>query len=151
VLKVGPGLTFALREALFALSAIEAELVPPDERSRLPEVLDEVMRDDPKWWQGYYHGTPDEQLLARRFSYSDRSRYYWPHPRLEAAQSALLETLQRRGIPLPLLSQYLPDQYTRVRAGTLSNDPRDLVLDRVRDVLRGYAAACHPTAEEHLS
>ena len=33
VLKVGPALTFALREALFALAAIEDELVPQAERS----------------------------------------------------------------------------------------------------------------------
>ena len=33
VLKVGPGLTFALREALFALAAIEDELVPAERRS----------------------------------------------------------------------------------------------------------------------
>ena len=30
ILKVGPGLTFALREALFALAAIEAELLPAE-------------------------------------------------------------------------------------------------------------------------
>jgi D-tagatose-1,6-bisphosphate aldolase subunit GatZ/KbaZ len=149
VLKVGPGLTFALREALFALSAIEAELVPAGRRSRLPEVLDGVMVENPRWWQGYYHGTPEEQRLARRYSYSDRSRYYWPDERVEAAQAALFATLGETGIPLPLLSQHLPDQYTRARAGALPADPRALVIDRVRDVLRGYARACTPTAEEH--
>jgi len=146
VLKVGPGLTFALREALFALAAIEAELVPAERCSRLPDVLDEVMVESPRWWQGYYHGTPDEQRLARRYSYSDRSRYYWPDERVDAAQAALFATLNETGIPLPLLSQYLPDQYTRVRRGSLTADPRALVLDRVRDVLRGYATACNPTA-----
>ncbi len=35
VLKVGPGLTFALREALFALAAIEDDLVGDQQRSRL--------------------------------------------------------------------------------------------------------------------
>jgi D-tagatose-1,6-bisphosphate aldolase subunit GatZ/KbaZ len=154
VLKVGPGLTFALREALFALAAIEAELVPAERRSRLPDVLDEVMVENPRWWQSYYHGTPEEQRLARRFSYSDRSRYYWPDERVDAAQATLFATLTETGIPLPMLSQHLPDQYTRVRHGSLSADPRALVLDRVRDVLRGYAAACTPnacntTAEEH--
>ena len=149
VLKVGPGLTFALREAMFALAAIEAELVPAERRSHLPDVLDEVMVESPRWWEGYYHGTPEEQRLARRYSYSDRSRYYWPDERVDAAQAALFATLTETGIPLPLLSQYLPDQYTRVRRGSLPADPRALVLDRVRDVLRGYARACNPTAEEH--
>jgi len=149
VLKVGPGLTFALREALFALAAIEAELVPEERRSRLPDVLDDVMVENPRWWRGYYHGTAEEQRLARRYSYSDRSRYYWPDEGVDAAQAALFATLTETGIPLPLLSQYLPDQYARVRRGSLSADPRALVLDRVRDVLRGYARACNPNAEEH--
>jgi D-tagatose-1,6-bisphosphate aldolase subunit GatZ/KbaZ len=148
VLKVGPGLTFALREALFALAAIESELLPADRRSRLPEVLDEVMLESPRWWQGYYAGTPEQQRLARRYSYSDRSRYYWPDERVEAAQATLFVNLTDTGIPLPLLSQHLPDQYTRVREGALAAEPRALVLDRVRDVLRGYARACTPTAEE---
>ena len=151
VLKVGPGLTFALREAMFALAAIEAELVPEERRSRLPDVLDDVMVESPGWWNSYYHGTPQEQRLARRYSYSDRSRYYWPDERVDAAQSALFGNLTETGIPLPLLSQYLPDQYTRVRHGALVAEPRALVLDRVRDVLRGYARACNPTAEEQLS
>ena len=47
VLKVGPGLTFALREALFALAAIEDELVPAAERSRLLEVVEERMLAEP--------------------------------------------------------------------------------------------------------
>ena len=85
VLKVGPGLTFALREALFALAAIEDELVPAGERSRLPAVVEERMLDQPDQWQRYYTGTAQEQAMARRYSYSDRMRYYWPDPEIEAA------------------------------------------------------------------
>ena len=144
VLKVGPGLTFALREALFALAAIEDELVEPAGRSQLAAVVDRVMLAEPRWWQGYYEGDEDEQRLARRYSYSDRVRYYWPHPEISAAQQRLLDNLRARPIPLPLLSAYLPDQYTRVRAGELGTDPAALAIDRVRDVLRGYAAACRP-------
>ncbi len=149
VLKVGPGLTFALREAMFALDAIQAQLLPPTQCTGLREVLERAMLADPRWWEHHYAGTPAEQRIARRFSYSDRSRYYWPDPGVEAAQTELLTSLAAVGIPLPLLSQYLPDQYTRVRDGVLANEPRALVLDRVRDVLRGYAAACHPTAKEN--
>ena len=42
ILKVGPGLTFALREALFALAAIEHELVA-GRRSQLREVIESRM------------------------------------------------------------------------------------------------------------
>lgn len=145
VLKVGPGLTFALREALFALAAIETELVPEPDRSHLPEVVEQRMLAEPGHWAKYYTGTAAEQRLARRYSYSDRMRYYWPDPEIQAAERRLLVNLTERDIPLPLLSQYLPDQYQRVRYGTLENHPVELVLDRIRDVLRGYRRAAVPS------
>jgi D-tagatose-1,6-bisphosphate aldolase subunit GatZ/KbaZ len=144
VLKVGPGLTFAVREALFALAAIEDELVPEGERSELPAVVERVMVTEPRWWKGYYEGDEDELRLARRYSYSDRLRYYWPDPAIAAAQEQLFANLRERAIPLPLVSAFLPDQYTRVRAGELAVDPEALAIDRVRDVLRAYWAACSP-------
>ena len=142
VLKVGPGLTFALREAMFALAEIEDQLVSTDERSRLVDVVEQVMLEEPRWWTGYYEGQEAAQHLARRYSYSDRMRYYWPHPAIQEAQDRLLANLRRTGIPLPLLSAHLPSQYDRVRKGELAADPQALVIDRVRDVLRDYAAAC---------
>ena len=146
VLKVGPGLTFALREALFALSAIEKELIPVRDQSRLPEVVERRMLADPGQWKGYYPGSPEEQRLARRYSYSDRLRYYWPDPEVHSAQERLLANLAAVELPLPLISQHLPDQYARIRAGELSADPHALVIDHVRDVLRAYARACEPTS-----
>jgi D-tagatose-1,6-bisphosphate aldolase subunit GatZ/KbaZ len=141
VLKVGPGLTFAMREALFALAAIEAELLPAHACSRLPAVVEARMLALPEQWAGYYTGSAEEQALARRYSYSDRMRYYWSDPEIEAGVATLLEGLADRGIPDPLVSAYLPAQYRRVRAGELPRSPRALVVDRVRDVLRTYAAA----------
>jgi len=141
VLKVGPGLTFALREALFALAAIEDELVPAQQRSRLPAVVDARMVDQPAEWQQYYTGTAQDQAIARRYSYSDRMRYYWPDSAIAAAVDVLMGNLTHRPIPDPLISAFLPEQYARVRSGTLTPLPRELVLDRVRDVLRTYAGA----------
>lgn len=142
VLKVGPGLTFALREGLFALAAIERELLPEREWSWLPEEVERRMLAEPAEWERYYEGDEDEQRIARRYSYSDRMRYYWPDPAIRHAEERLYANLEARAIPLPLVSQYLPDQYRRVRAGRLAPNPRDLVLDKVRDALRPYAAAC---------
>ena len=144
VLKVGPGLTFAMREALFALAAIEAELLAEGDRSRLPEVVEARMLAHPEQWEGYYTGTPEEQALARRYSYSDRMRYYWPDPEIESAVRTLMENLSDRDLPDPLLSAFLPVQYDRVRRGELERAPGELVIDRVRDVLRTYAAAVTP-------
>ncbi|MER5200362.1 D-tagatose-bisphosphate aldolase, class II, non-catalytic subunit [Streptomyces sp. NPDC002755] len=149
VLKVGPGLTFALREALFALAAVEDELVAPRTRSGITEVVDRRMREEPSRWSGYYEGAAAEQRLARRYSYSDRMRYYWPDPEITAAQDLLFANLSALDIPLPLLSAHLPDQYRRVRSGVLTATPRDLVVDRIRDVLRDYDRACRVRDKEY--
>src|SRR3712207_177068 len=106
------------------------------------------MLAEPQQWEGYYAGGPQTQRILRRYSYSDRIRYYWPDPNVHAAQERLLSNLARHDIPLPLLSQHLPDQYAHVRRGELPLEPKALVLDRIRDVLRAYALACTPTVRE---
>jgi D-tagatose-1,6-bisphosphate aldolase subunit GatZ/KbaZ len=148
VLKVGPALTFAMREALFALAAIENELVAEGERSELLSVVEHRMQEEPGYWEGYYPGGPAARHLLRRYSYSDRIRYYWAYPDVEDAQRRLFSNLAAREIPQPLLSQYLPRQYERVRHGGLESVPEALVFDRIRDTLQDYAVACNPKREE---
>lgn len=142
VLKVGPALTFALREALFALAAIEDELIARDERSELLKVLERRMLAEPAHWEGHYHGETETVRLALRYSLSDRVRYYWSDPEVARAVDRLVAGLRAVEIPLPLLSQYLPAQHTRVREDALAPEPEALVVDHVRDVLRNYTAAC---------
>jgi D-tagatose-1,6-bisphosphate aldolase subunit GatZ/KbaZ len=140
ILKVGPGLTFALREVFWALSDIAAELgLTP--RISVKETLLEEMRRNPRYWKSYYTN-PAEQTFDLQFSLSDRSRYYWSTPVVEQACSQLFERLASRGMPLTLISQYLPVQYAAIRAGRLKNDPRELVLHGVEQVLRQYDRAC---------
>jgi len=146
ILKVGPGLTFALREALFALSAIEGELVPPGERANLPEALEAAMQANPAHWRKHYAGTPDEQHLLRRFALSDRCRYYWGVPAVSAALQRLFANLAERDVPLPLLSQYLPEQHAACMAGELGADPQDWVEHKVGQVVAAYSRACHHPA-----
>jgi D-tagatose-1,6-bisphosphate aldolase subunit GatZ/KbaZ len=142
VLKVGPALTFAMREALFALAAIEDELVAEGERSKLVSAVERRMQEEPVYWEGYYPGGPEAQRLLRRYSYSDRIRYYWSYPDVENARKRLFSNLAVRGIPQTLLSQYLPCQYERVRQGRLDCVPDALVFDRVRETLEDYTVAC---------
>jgi D-tagatose-1,6-bisphosphate aldolase subunit GatZ/KbaZ len=144
VLKVGPALTFAMREALFALAAIEDELVQEGERSELLAVIEHRMKEDPAYWEGYYPGGPAARHLLRRYSYSDRIRYYWSYPDVDDARERLFSNLADRKIPETLLSQYLPRQYERVRHGGLNSEPEALVFDRIRDTLEDYAVACRP-------
>ncbi len=147
VLKVGPGLTFAMREALFALAHIEDELLPRPARSNLIEVVERRMLDNPGYWQNYYQGDPLTQRMARRYSYSDRLRYYWADDEVDAARVTLLQNLDRVGIPLPLISQYLPYQYDRIRADEIDSAANALVIDRIRDAMRPYARAVSGVAE----
>jgi D-tagatose-1,6-bisphosphate aldolase subunit GatZ/KbaZ len=144
ILKVGPALTFAFREAVFALAAIENEWLPGRsgvELSGLGQALDQAMQNHPVYWRKYYAG---------KYSFSDRSRYYWPDPDVQRSLARLFDNLKRYPAPLTLLSQYLPAQYRRVREGSLPNTPRDLVCDKIRGVLADYAYACqmrHPPDE----
>jgi len=142
ILKVGPALTFAMREALFALALVENELVSRPSRSNLVEVVERRMLSAPEYWQAYYQGDPLAQRTARRYSYSDRLRYYWADDEVDAARQTLLANLDRIGIPLPLISQFLPAQYDRIRAGGLEPVAQSLVIDRIRGALSPYANAC---------
>jgi D-tagatose-1,6-bisphosphate aldolase subunit GatZ/KbaZ len=142
ILKVGPGVTFAMREAICALAEIEKLTVAPDAQSRILETAHAVMRDNPGSWRDYYGGSPAEQDVLLFNSYSDRIRYYWPDSRIEAAVAKLVSNLSAAKPPEILLSRYLPSQYRRVRAGQLARDPQALILDKIRDALRPYAAAC---------
>ncbi len=108
ILKVGPGVTFALREALYALADIEAELLPASEARRPARVVEAAMLRKPGNWDKYYHGDEAQRRLLRTYSYSDRVRYYWADPEVDAAAQRLLRNLAGTTIPENLLSRYLP-------------------------------------------
>lgn len=144
ILKVGPGLTFAAREGLYALSFIEDEACKVNGKtpSNFREVLDAEMLKNDKHWKKHYHGTDAEIVLKRKYSFSDRSRYYYTTDAVKAAIDTLLDNL-KDGCPLNLLSQFMPIQYTKVREGVLKNDPRELVLDRIGNTIDEYLYATH--------
>jgi D-tagatose-1,6-bisphosphate aldolase subunit GatZ/KbaZ len=142
ILKVGPALTFAMREALESLSLIEMELVPPEQQSALMDVLERVMLNDRRYWKDHYFGDERAQRILRRYSYSDRVRYYWNHPEAKRAVNTLVSNLRSTGIPETVLATFMPDQYSAVRAGRLKPDPEALVQHRIKHVLRVYADAC---------
>ena len=143
ILKVGPALTFALREGLLALEHIEKALSAENRQvvlSHFAETLDEAMLRNPVYWQNHYHGSEAEQRLARMFSLSDRCRYYLGEADVAAAIDRLLYNLRPQIIPLPLLSQYLPDQYRLVRENLLLPEPRELLKSKVRQEIARYPA-----------
>ena len=141
ILKVGPALTFALREALYGLDHIAAELDPASARS-LQSAMEAEMLARPGYWEPYYHGSQARQRVLRHYSYSDRIRYYWAQPGAGQAVQALYARLAATAVPLTLISQYLPALYDRVAAGELAPHPEALAQAAVGDVLAEYSRAC---------
>jgi len=144
ILKVGPALSFAMREGLFLLSHIEQELLPEgrsDSAERLPEVLERAMRANPEHWRAHYRGNEAEINFSLKYSLSDRARYYWTDPRVSSCVDRLLRRLDSVHIPPSLVSQYFPAQFSRVAEGTLELNARAVVVDRIRDTLRLYSNA----------
>ncbi len=76
LLKVGPELTFAFREALFAMAAMEAGLGGIAD-SAIVKALENAMDRNPGNWRSYVARGPSERV-ERLFGLSDRVRYYWP-------------------------------------------------------------------------
>lgn len=138
IIKVGPALTYAVREALFALSMMEDELVPEERRSNFRQALEEAMLKDDKNWKKYYKGTELEKHLLREYSFSDRSRYYFAQREVEQAINTLFANLDEAGIPVYMLHQYMPLQYMHVRDKKVQCVSKELVKDAVRFIVENY-------------
>ncbi len=150
ILKVGPWLTFAFREAVFALGAIEREYLAHRSGVRLSQVreaLDAAMLRNPSYWRSYYQGGEDEVRIARLFSYSDRCRYYWGDAAVQKELVQLRDNLRASPPPLTLVSQYLPLQYEAIRSERLKAE--DMIQEHIRKVLRVYAEACGARKAPH--
>jgi D-tagatose-bisphosphate aldolase class II non-catalytic subunit len=140
ILKVGPGLTFALREVLYSIDAVARVLHPESPRIALPRVLEKIMTEKPAHWIGYY-GESASSAIKRHFSYSDRIRYYWNEPDVIAAVAALRSELDGVEIPETLVSQFLPDIYKSLPRGQcVSFDI--LVSLKLQNAMSAYVNAC---------
>ena len=140
ILKVGPALTFAYREAVYALNHIAREL-----KRNAPDVeaaAEALMLAEPAQWQKYYHGTADEQRLLRHYSLSDRIRYYWTQPQLNEAVQGLRAAIGARPLPFGLAHQYLPDAVEACRARGEALTAENLIRHHIRAALVPYYAAC---------
>ena len=141
ILKVGPELTFVLREALYALDLIASDLLPDYGDRPLFQAMEALMRAKPEHWDRHYSGL-DERLL-RHYSLSDRIRYYWPKPGAQDAVSKLMKVLEGRIIPVALLWQHLPEA---AHFADKPCNPEDILVWRVTRSLATYHAASNPNA-----
>lgn len=140
ILKVGPALTFALREVLYGLDEIASFLDPSWRERSLIAAMERIMLAEPAYWRSHYAGTEAEMRIQRHFSYSDRIRYYWPHPEAMAAVAALLARLDAVAIPETLVSQFIPGLYPQAAAGS-ARKPGEFLLEGIGAVLRAYSDA----------
>lgn len=136
-LKVGPELTFALREALFLLADLEDTLLG-DAASGLKSVVAEAMNSKPADWANYYKGTPEEQEFLKIYSYSDRIRYYWDQPEVAAAIEKMISNLDGAKLSPVIVSQFfgLPP------AEQSDETAASLIKRRVNYVVSRYYQAC---------
>ena len=145
ILKVGPALSFAFREAVFALASIEREWLGGQaelELSNLIETVMAAMHQNSSDWRKYYMGTAEQVAFACKYSFSDRIRYYWNQPKVEQSLERLIHNLESHPAPVTVLSQYMPIQYKRLRSGQIGSDPRSLIWDHIQETLADYSIAC---------
>lgn len=141
ILKVGPWLTFALREALYGLDAIARDLGLAAADDGLIPAMERLMLLQPQSWAKYYAGDADAQRMKRHFSFSDRIRYYWPHPDARKAVALLLGRLDGVVLPLPLISQHLGRIAGRFETPSEPVTAKALVFASIDRVLDLYASA----------
>ena len=134
VLKVGPELTFAYRQAVFALERLAGLLGVP---SGVEAALRAAMLAEPKEWRAYVEPGPDEGRMMV-YGLSDRVRYYWPKPAVQAAVRALCDGV-RAADPAPgLVAQVTGGMVGPVDARRL---PETIMGRMVGDVVARYRAA----------
>jgi D-tagatose-bisphosphate aldolase class II non-catalytic subunit len=137
ILKVGPELTFAYREAIFAMAAIE-ERIPLTARSNVIGVIDDVMNRDDRDWRPYVP-VGENQRAAKLSGLSDRVRYYWPNAEIAQAVRQLQENIDRKPAPRGLVLQYAGEACLDRPELPLS---RRIIDSRLGAVARKYLSAC---------
>lgn len=143
IVKVGPALTKAMLEAMQALAHIESELIEDDAgRAGFFEALDAEMIQDATHWKAYYQGAEKDVVLAKKYSFFDRRRYYLTRPKVQAAQNKLFKNIDSCSVPPGLLSQYMPLQFQRFWETNDSWRSAELVKDHISRIIEGYYRAC---------
>lgn len=138
ILKVGPELTFVLREALYGLDLIASDLVPGYGERPLVQAMEAVMLAEPKEWSRHYDGDDATRRFLRHYSLSDRIRYYWGAPEAREAVRRLMEALRGVTVLPSLFWQHLPGL---ARFADMALDPEEVLIARVGESLAAYHRA----------
>jgi D-tagatose-bisphosphate aldolase class II non-catalytic subunit len=138
ILKVGPALTFAYREAVYALSAIDSWI---SDTPHISALLETKMVAAPAHWQKHYHGGETRLRLLRHFGYADRIRYYWADREVSEAVAALEARIDTADLPEPLLLQYIDELWRADAARLVKNGlgtAKAFIQARIQRALRPY-------------
>ena len=143
LLKVGPALTYAFRQALFALQDIENELFANQGilLSDFRNVLEHAMLSNPVYWKKYYNGNEREIAFKRKYSLSDRCRYYLPNVDVLQSIERLISNIDSADVPLALLEQYMPLEYKKHRSGEVDKKARSLLKEHIKGYIDDYIYA----------
>ena len=139
ILKVGPELTYAFRDAIVAMAAIDDRLVGSN-RSNIISVLESVMDVNNAHWRSYVAKT-DNERIDRLFGLSDRVRYYWSDPRVATALDVLAANIDGKSIHPGLTSQFAGALIPQSLDAPLS---RRIISSKVGAVVAKYRRACAP-------
>ena len=134
----GASLTFAFREAVVAMAAIEERLGASGARESV-EALATAMNENPVHWRPYIP-VDERQELLKIFGLSDRIRYYWPQPKVDAALKTLLSNIDAARAPPGIVSQFVGKMLADDQAGPLSER---IIQAKVGAVVEIYRRACH--------
>ena len=135
ILKVGPELTTAYREAIVVMACIEDRL-PIAAKSNIMSVIAKVMDADPKYWQGYIVNDARTKLM-KIYGLSDRIRYYWPNSAIQDALKILHANIDGASGEIGLIGQFanLPEQHSLPLS-------QEIIQARVGAVVNKYTSAC---------
>jgi D-tagatose-1,6-bisphosphate aldolase subunit GatZ/KbaZ len=139
ILKVGPQLTFVLRETLYGLDLVASDLLPDYGHRPLLQTMERLMLVEPENWLNHYGGSEACRRVQRHYSLSDRIRYYWNKSDAESAVANLMNALRGAVIPATLFRQHLPS-FEGFAGKPL--DPNLLLLAAVERTLEIYHRAC---------
>jgi D-tagatose-1,6-bisphosphate aldolase subunit GatZ/KbaZ len=117
---------------------MEKELIEDDKRANFIDVLEESMLKNPKDWQEYYIGSELEERLARKYSFSDRSRYYMAKDEISSSIDKLFDNIDSQNITLGMIKQFLPNAFIKIRKENHSKNAENLVKSNIKDIINDY-------------
>ena len=129
--KVGPALTYAYRQALYALDQLRSS------KGALERAMEAVMLARPSMWQGHYAGDQEELAAQRHVGLSDRIRYYWPTSEAQMAVQDLFFELES-SIPDAVLLTVFDQKILDRAEGLQGSQAQRLIYAQIEFALAPY-------------